>query len=143
MARKNKNKKPVQQNANKVIQVRSATYGKHTRAARGSKTTATVNDVLAAHAEKTNTLNAAAKTIHDLLRLYSDIFREGQLWQNILSRMRKAKHTHFEELLYKLNGLEINSRYVLTRFLDTFPCCRSKIISGNCRSGWIRICHLI
>jgi hypothetical protein len=93
--------------------VKSRTYGKHIRAARGSKTTATVNDVLSAHAEKTNTLNAAAKTVHDLLKLYSDIFREGQLWQNILSRMRKAKHTDFEELLYTLNGLELNSRYAL------------------------------
>ena len=116
MGRKNKNKKSVQQNANKVIQVKSSTYGKHTRAPRGSKTTATVNEVLAANAEKTNTLNTAAKTIYDLLKLYSDIFREGQLWQTMLSRMRKVKDTHFEKLLYTLNGLELNSRYALSRF---------------------------
>lgn len=116
MARKIKNNKSLRRNADDVVRVNSYTYGKHTRAARGSKTTATVNDVLAAHAEKTNTLNAAAKAVHDVLKLYSDIFREGQLWQAILSRMRKAKLAHFEELLCTLNGLELNSQYALTRF---------------------------
>jgi hypothetical protein len=96
--------------------VNSHTYGKHIRAARGSKTIAAVNDVLGAHAEKTNTLNTAAKAVYDVLKLYSKGFREGQLWQAILSRMRKAKLVHFEELLRTLERLELNSRYVLTRF---------------------------
>jgi hypothetical protein len=72
--------------------------------------------VFAACAEKTNTLNAAAKAVHDGLKLYSNIFREGQFWQALLSRMRKTRLTHFEELLYTLNGLELNRRYILTRF---------------------------
>jgi hypothetical protein len=116
MAGKTKNKKALQRNTSEVVQVNSHTYGKHTRAARGSKTIATINDVLTTHAEKTNTLNTAAKAVYDVLKLYSKGFREGQLWQAMLSRMRKGKSTHFEELLHTLERLELNSRYALTRF---------------------------
>src|SRR6516164_9593677 len=116
MAGKTKNKKVLERSISDVVQVNSYTYGKHTRAARGSKTIATINDVLSAHAEKTNTLNTAAKAVYDVLKLYSKGFREGQLWQAILSRMREAKLVHFEALLHTLERLELNSRYALTRF---------------------------
>jgi hypothetical protein len=116
MAGKTKNNKALQRSIIEVVQVNSHTYGKHTRAARGSKTIATTNEVLTAHAENTNTLNTAAKSVYDVLKLYSKGFREGQLWQAMLSRMRKARLVHFEELLRTLEGLELNSRYALTRF---------------------------
>ena len=99
-----------------VVYVNSSTYGKHTRAARGSKTPAVVNNILATYAAKTSALNVAAKSVYDVLKLYSEGFREGQLWQHILSRMRKAASMNFEDLLYSLDGLEINSRYALKRF---------------------------
>ena len=116
MAKKIKGKKPLHQKANDVVQVRSTTYGKHTRAARGSKTTATVNDVFAANAGKTGIINDAAKAVYDVVKFYSGNFREGQLWQNILSRMRKAKSLDFEDLLSSLHKTEINNRYQLIRF---------------------------
>jgi hypothetical protein len=105
-----------QTNVNKIVTVNSRTYGKHTRAARGSKKPAVLNDVLAAHAEKTNVINKAAKAVYDILKFYSEGFREGQLWQAILGRMRKAKDTSFENLLQTLEGLELNSRYTINRF---------------------------
>lgn len=116
MAKKIKGNKQYQQNTNNVVQVNSRTYGKHIRAARGSKTPATINVVLAAHAEKTSVINSAAKAVYDVLKFYSGNFREGQLWQNILGRMRKAKDIDFENLLSSLNETEINSRYGLKRF---------------------------
>ena len=86
------------------------------RAARGSKTPAVLNDVLTAHAEKTSVINKAAKTVYDVLKFYSEGFKEGQLWQAMLGRMRKAKNTSLENLIQALEGLELNSRYTLKRF---------------------------
>jgi hypothetical protein len=100
----------------KEVVVNSPAYGRHTRAARGSRTHTTVNDALAAHADKTKRVNTAAKGVYDVLTLYGHGFREGQLWQAVLSRMRKAKHTDFKTLLESLDGLELNSRYALKRF---------------------------
>lgn len=122
MAKKIKNNKQLKRNTSDVVHVNSRTYGKHMRAARGSKTSADVNDVFAAHAEKTSAYNAAAKAVHDVLKLYCEGFREGQLWQAILSRMRKAKRMNFGDLLDTLKGTEINNRCTLKRFgnLPTF-----------------------
>jgi hypothetical protein len=116
MPKKIKRKKQIKTAPDRVVYVNSHTYGRHTRAARGSKTQAVVNDVLAAHAEKTSVINAAAKSVYDVLKIYGEGFREGQLWQNILSRMRKAKGTGFNELLSSLRELELNSRYGIKRF---------------------------
>jgi len=116
MAKKIKVNKRYLRDADEVVYVNSHTYGKHTRAARGSKTPVTVNDVLASHAKKTGAINAAAKAVYDVLKLYSGNFREGQLWQHILSRMRKAKSMDPEDLFLSLDEMEINSRYALKRF---------------------------
>ena len=101
---------------NDDVSVNSHTYGKHTRAARGTMIPAIINDVLAAHAAKTEAINAAAKAVYDVLKIYTTGFRGGQLWQHILSRMRNARSMHFEDLLRSLGGMEINSRYALARF---------------------------
>jgi hypothetical protein len=77
---------------------------------------AILNDILAAQAGKTSAINAAAKAVYDILKVYCADFKEGQLWQAILSRMRKANSLHFGELLRTLEGLELNSRYTLKRF---------------------------
>lgn len=116
MPKKNKRTKLIQANTNKTVTVNSRTYGKHTRAARGSKTPAVLNDVLTAHAERTSVINKAAKAVYDVLKFYSEDFREGQLWQGILSRMRRANNLHFETFLKALDGLDLNSRYALERF---------------------------
>jgi hypothetical protein len=100
----------------KEVVVNSPAYGRHIRAARGSQTPAILNNALAAHADKTKSVNTAAKGVYDVLKLYGRGFREGQLWQAVLSRMRKAKHTDFKTLLQSLGGLELNSHYTLTRF---------------------------
>ena len=72
--------------------------------------------MLTAHAEKTIVINKAAKAVYDILKFYSAGFKEGQLWQGMLGRMRKAENTSFENLLQALKGLELNSRYALKRF---------------------------
>jgi hypothetical protein len=61
----------------KAVVINSGTYGRHRRAARGSQTRAVVNDAFAAQANKTKRLNAAGKAAYDVLKLYSNNFREG------------------------------------------------------------------
>ncbi len=118
MAKKVSNKKKLPDSTRNVVQVNSRTYGRHLRTARGSKTTTTLNNAFAANAEKTAAINTAAKAIYGVLKLYSQGFREGQLWQAMLSRMRTAVKTNFEALLHTLEGLELNRRYALERFIN-------------------------
>ncbi len=85
MPKKSKRSKTELADAPKLIQVDSLTYGKHTRAARGSKTAIKINEAVAAQSAKTSLLNTAAKAVYDVLKTYSQGFKEGQLWQAILS----------------------------------------------------------
>lgn len=103
-------------NTDGLVLVKSRTYGEHYRAARGTKKTAILNVSLSAQAEKTSVINKAAKAVYDALIFYSEGFREGQLWQAMLSRMRKANNISFENLLLSLKRLELNSRYPIKRF---------------------------
>ena len=101
----------------KEITVMSRAYGVHTRAARGSKTPVALNDVLKENVAKTALINSAAKRVHDLLKICGIHFKEAMLWQVMLSRMRKAISTDITDLLLTLTGMELNSRYPLSRFV--------------------------
>lgn len=106
----------LQGNFQNIVFVKSKVYGDHVRSKRGSIKPASVNDTLQAHADKTKTINAAAKRVHDLLKAYAGNFKESLLWQELLSRMRKSTTIEFVALLQQLDGLDINSKYPLKRF---------------------------
>ena len=101
------------------VTVYSRAYGVHTRAARGSKTPATLNAAMTEHARKTAKINSVAKRVHDLLKLCSPGFKESMLWQVMLSRMRKAATDKTTNLLVTLKGLELNEKYPLQRFITS------------------------
>ena len=111
----------------KLVQVKSRTYGTHTRAARGTKTTAALNTVLGKNAANTRLINHYASTVYAILLVYCRTFKEGQLWQHILSRMRSAGNVEFYSGLSSLEGLELNSRYKLQR-LVTVQFVRAEIV---------------
>ncbi len=101
-----------------TVFVHSKVYGDHVRTLRGSKKEAVVNEVLQGNALRTAAINAAAKQVHDLLKVYGGNFKEGQLWPELLSRMRRSKTNEFVDLLKQTEGLELNRAYVLERLIS-------------------------
>jgi hypothetical protein len=69
-----------------VTVVDSATYGTHTRAARGTHTPISINDELVASGERLKACNKPAKLIFDAVR---DEHKDGWLWPDLLSVFRK------------------------------------------------------
>ena len=103
----------------KEVTVKSQAYGVHTRAARGGKTPVGINDAFKDRVAKTVVINSVAKRVHDLLKHCGKPFKEAMLWQVMLSRMRKAKSADTTELLKALEGMELNSKYPLVRFVQS------------------------
>ena len=100
----------------KEVKVKSLAYGEHTRAARGSKTPVGLNEAFALHNAKTVAVSSTAKRVHDLLKRCGTHFKEAMLWQTMLSRMRKAASDDVITLLATLKGMDLNSRYPMSRF---------------------------
>jgi hypothetical protein len=100
-----------------VVYVNSDSYGDHVRLPRGSKKPATINPSLQRQAERTSLLNGQAKQVYLLLKPVGERFMEGMFWQAILKRFRQAGDP-VAALLESLTGLELNSAYKLTRFVD-------------------------
>ncbi len=63
----------------KEVTVKSRSYGVHTRAARGSKTPARINDAFQEQVAKTVVVNSVAKRVHDLLKHCGKPFKEAIL----------------------------------------------------------------
>ena len=101
----------------KEITVKSRAYGEHTRAARGSKTPVRLNEAFEKHKAKTVVVNSTARRVHHSLKMFSGDFKEAMLWQAMLSRMRKAASDDQMVLVAALNGMELNAKYPLLRFL--------------------------
>jgi hypothetical protein len=73
-----------------MVFVKSKAYGDHVRSVRGSKKTATINETLQAHADKTAVVNNAAKRVHDLLKVYAGNFKESLCGSNCLAGCGKV-----------------------------------------------------
>ncbi len=104
----------------KEVVVKSRAYGEHTRAARGTKTPVGLNEAFAKYNTRTVMVNSTAKRVHDFLKDCGNGFKEAMLWQIMLSRMRKANTDDILLLLKSLEGMELNSRYPLSRFAHPF-----------------------
>ncbi len=82
--------------------------GRHTRMARGTYTKAECNDILKAVSNRNSIVNGAARLPHDFIRAYASGFKQSDLWQVMLSRMRSCKTNDFLSLLQTLEGMEVN-----------------------------------
>ncbi len=106
--------------------VNSHSYKPHVRAKRGSYKKAEINSSLAQQANRTKLLNAVAKPVHDSLPIYCGQFKERQLWQKILQRLRQAPTNHPATLLQQLIKLDINSKYPAEQLLPAITLTQNK-----------------
>jgi hypothetical protein len=108
--------KSVKKPADNVV-VNSNTYGKHHRAARGSKSRAVLNPAMKAHGRRLRKSNIPAKLITDALQPFRENFTGGMLWQKLVSHFAaQAK----EGDPYSVTGIEhwdLNNHYSTSRLM--------------------------
>jgi len=99
------------------ILVDSKAYGRHLRAARGSGSSAEVNDSMKEHSRRLLASSVPAKLIRDALIPFKTDFKGGQIWQRLL------KHFAFqakEGRDYSVSGIanwDLNSAYPTSRLM--------------------------
>ena len=100
-----------------VTFVKSRTYGKHIRAARGTYKKAEVNASFKESSEKLIDANVPAKIVNDVISQHRGSLQGGQFWQALVSvfkrQLQKAGSIDFA----KVSVLEIHKRYKFDRFL--------------------------
>ncbi len=108
--------KPVKKPADQVV-VNSSAYGKHHRAARGSKSRAVLNPAMKAHGRRLRKSNIPAKLIMDALQPFRENFTGGMLWQRLVSHFAaQAKGGD----PYSVTGIEhwdLNNQYPTSRLM--------------------------
>lgn len=89
----------------------------YVRAQRGTIKPAVCNSVLEENSKRTSSLNRAAKPVHDAMKQLAGGFKQSNLWQQMLKRMRSASTSTLLDLYASLEGMEINSAYPLERLV--------------------------
>jgi hypothetical protein len=111
-------KKPVRKPTDKIV-VNSKAYGRHHRAARGSKSRAVLNPAMKAHGRLLRKSNIPAKLIIDALQTFRRNFKGGMLWQRLVKHFfAQAK----EGVAYSVAGIEywdLNAVYPTSRLMAT------------------------
>lgn len=92
--------------------------GKYVRRARGTYKEAACNDKLKSVYKRNGVVNHAAKLLHDAVKTYAPDFKQSNLWQVILKRVRTGKADDLLSLLAPLKGLEIHTRHTLKKLSD-------------------------
>jgi len=100
-----------------VTFVDSKAYGKHARSPRGTHKKAEINAVLLENSRKTDVINNTAQVIHDHFKDIGHGFKEGRLWQALLSCFFTAPTTSLADLYTSIQGLELNRKYPLNRLV--------------------------
>jgi hypothetical protein len=109
-------KKPVKKPSDKIL-VKSKAYGRHYRAARGSKSRAVVNPAMKAHGRRLRKSNIPAKLILDALQPFRENFKGGMLWQRLVKHFAaQAK----EGVAYSVAGIknwDLNAQFLTSRLM--------------------------
>jgi hypothetical protein len=98
-----------------VTHVKSKTYGKHVRAARGTHKVAEVNDVMKQSGKHLVSANQSAKLIKDALNPYRQDFKDGTLWSRLVSLFKKQIAARATPDFLALKGFEIHKEHSFTR----------------------------
>jgi len=101
--------------------VQSRSYGDHICAARGKHKPAVVNKVLKQESTRLQNASVPAKILKDALDPYREDFKGGQLWQRLVSQFQKQLYMHGEIDFGRVEPVEVNERYPLSRFLIVDP----------------------
>lgn len=96
--------------------VNSKAYRPHSRAARGTIKPAELNDAMKASSDNMSMSNKYGKLIRDGITRYSGSFKTGQFWQRLQSTLRKQYSKHGNWDLKRLQYMEVNSAYPMSRF---------------------------
>jgi hypothetical protein len=91
--------------------------GNYMRAARGSKTKAVCNSALQNQVSRNDIVNGAAKLVHNFIKAYTPHFKQSNLWQSILKRIRRAEQDNLLSLLRAVEGLEVHERHPLEQMI--------------------------
>jgi hypothetical protein len=97
--------------------VKSPTYGDHIRAKRGTHKKAEMNAACKRQSKKLVKGNTPAKIIKDAIDPYRQDFREGKMWQRLVSAVQKQGDPAAFDFS-KMKPFEIYDRYRLRRFFD-------------------------
>lgn len=95
--------------------VNSAAYDAHWRARRGTYRKVYSNKTLIGNSRRTALLNQTAKAVFDVLKISGKSCRDMQLWQRMLSRLRKCSNDEPLQLLQQLEGLDLHRSYSLQK----------------------------
>jgi len=109
-------KKSVKKPADTIV-VKSKTYGRHDRAARGSKSRAVINPAMKAHGRRLRKSNIPAKLIMDALQPFRENFKGGMLWQRLVKHFAAQAKTGDA---YSVTGIEhwdLNAQYPTSRIM--------------------------
>ncbi len=111
--------------------VESKAGSQYVRAARGTYKKAKCNKALTANYKRTAFINATAKKVYDVLKIFSGNFRGYKLWQEMLKRFLKSASDEIPSLVTGLKNLEINKTYSFERLVPvpaiTIHCTKQRL----------------
>lgn len=102
--------------------------GSHMRSPRGTFKKAECNNTLKAVNARNHIVNSAAKVVHDCIKAYERNFKQSNLWQVMVGRVRQSQRDDLLSLLKPLEGLEVNKDYALERIA---PDTKVDVQTGN------------
>lgn len=100
-----------------VTHVDSKAYGKHVRSPRGTHKPAVINEAFKQSGKELVNANLTAKMIKDALDPHREGFRDGTLWQRLLSVIKKEHKHQRPSNLNVLEGFQLYKTNPLDRYL--------------------------
>ena len=101
----------------KVV-VRSKTYGRHERAARGTVTPAELNESMKAYGERMIRSNMPARLIQDAQKPFRANFTGGQLWQSLVKHFAAQANEGLEYSVVGLQSMDLHKYYTTSRIMS-------------------------
>src|ERR1700681_4333787 len=100
------------------ITVHSKAYGRHERAARGSRSKAVLNDAMKEHGRRMISSNIPAKLIHDALQPYRTNFKGGLIWQRLVKHFAAQAKANEDYSVLGIDFWDLNKAYPTSRVMS-------------------------
>lgn len=111
-------KKKILKNPPEKVVVNSKAYGRHHRAARGSKSRAVLNPAMKAHGKRLRKSNIPAKLIMDALQPFRENFKGGMLWQRLVKHFAAQAKAGDEYSVAGIENWDLNVQYLTSRIMS-------------------------
>ena len=106
-----------------VTLVESKRYGRHARMRRGTFTKVEINEAFKSSAKALVKANRPAKIVKDALDPHRKNFKDGSLWQRLVSVFKLAMRVDSQPDFMLLKGFEIFKKYPLNRHIQIETSC--------------------